>query len=95
MKLRGGGTPVRVEGILLDINDSQIDDVVILFRDLSRPEHLFRMRMEATDPDMNPPDAEIWAGVIWANLEEAIVGGPGFSGRTGFGEGDATRIVDV
>jgi hypothetical protein len=93
LSFRDGETLVRVEEVLLDVSDGRVDDVVILFRDLSRPEYLFRMRMEATDPDL--PDAEIWAGIILANLQETIVGGPGISGHSGFNEGDATRILDV
>lgn len=95
LSLRDGETLIRVEGVFLDIGDSQVDDVVILFRDFSRPEQIFRMRMEAIGPDPNPPDAEIWATVIWANLQEAIVGGLAIHGRSGLNEGDATRIIDV
>jgi hypothetical protein len=77
LSLRGGDTLIRVEEVLLDEKAIGEGEIVILFRDLSRPKCLFRMRMEAVEPEssLDLAYADVWAGVIKANLEEAIVGG--------------------
>ncbi|MGI8650036.1 MAG: hypothetical protein ACR2KW_06605 [Rubrobacter sp.] len=86
--LRGGYTKVRIDEILLDVAPEE-PEVVILFRDIEKPEHLYRLRMEATEPEGELFDASIWAGIIWANFVESIEGGPGMTG------GSPARTMEI
>ncbi len=47
--------------------------VVVLYRDLRRPERLFGWRMEATEAEDEP---EIWTTIVWANFREHVIGTP-------------------
>lgn len=91
LSLHGGETEILVEDVLLGVASEGQPRVVVLFRDLARPACLFRMRMEAVDPAgrLGSTSAEAWAGVILANLTEAIEGGPGLAAC------DPNRITDV
>jgi len=95
--MRGGETRVFVEDVLLDVASGTGTKVVVLFRDLVRPACVLRMRMEAVEPDggSGPMSADSWAGAILANLPEAIEGGPGLRGGSGFASCDPDRIPVV
>ena len=73
---------VWVDEVSLDTSEPE-HDIVILFRDLDRPECKFGFRMkalealdvldQASSPFFSLMDAaEIHAGVVWANFEEEI-----------------------
>ncbi len=59
---------VRVESVELDVS-GQEHEVVIMMRDLKRPECLFGRRVPAVEPDTDLMYPESWATVVWANLE--------------------------
>ncbi len=83
LKRRGvthGG--IRVEEVRLDTSGAE-HEIVVLFRDLGRPERVFGYRIEALEtPDVlhersNPyPDlasaARGWAEVVWILFEEEV-----------------------
>ena len=47
--------------------------VVVLYRDLRRPERLFGWRMGAIEPE---EDQEMWTMMVWANFQEHVIGTP-------------------
>jgi hypothetical protein len=68
----GTGSRVVVEEVRLgDPSDGGM--VVVLYRDLRRPECLFGWRMEAMEPE---DETEIWATIVWANFLEHVIGTP-------------------
>lgn len=87
--LRGGHTKLRIDEILLDVAPEE-PEVVVLFRDIEKPEHLYRFRMEAVEWTGEMLDVEIWAGIIYVNFIESIEGGPGMCG----GKPDSITKID-
>ena len=68
----GTGSRVVVEEVRLE-GPSGEGMVVVLYRDLRRPECLFGWRMEAMEPEYEP---DIWATIVWANFQEYVIGTP-------------------
>ena len=60
------------------VEDARIEDylegemVIVLYRDLLRPECLFGWKMEAQQDE----DPEIWTTLVWANFCEHVIGTP-------------------
>jgi hypothetical protein len=69
------GTASRVVVVEVRLEDSSLEGVVVvvLYRDLHRPECLFGWRMEAMEPE-NEPD--VWTTIVWANFQEHVIGTP-------------------
>lgn len=89
----GLGEKIRVEEVRLDTSEPE-HKVVILFRDLDRPECLFGFDMEAIERhepgyDLRFLDPEIWTTIVWANFQERIVTQPLPKGCS---PGEMTRI---
>jgi predicted esterase YcpF (UPF0227 family) len=84
---------IRVEEVRLET--SELDHkVVILFRDLDRPQCLFGYEMEAIEwhepgYDLRFLDPEIWTTIVWANFQERIVSQPLPEGCS---PGEITRV---
>jgi hypothetical protein len=68
----GTGSRVVVEEVRLE-DTSNEGMVVVLYRDLRRPECLFGWRMGAIEPE---EDQEIWTTIVWANFNEHVIATP-------------------
>lgn len=86
--LHGGCTKILIDEILLDVAPEK-PRIVVLFRDIAKPDHLYRLSIEAVDSEVPYFDAAVEAGTIWANFCESIEGGPGMRA------GSPTRITDI
>jgi hypothetical protein len=72
----GTGSRVVVEEVRLEDSSSE-GMVVVLYRDLRRPECLFGWRMEAMEPEEEPEmEPELWTTIVWANFLEHVIGTP-------------------
>jgi hypothetical protein len=68
------GTASRVVVEEVSVKDfSDGGAVVVLYRDLRRPECLFGWCMEALEPEVEP---DIWTTIVWANFQEHVIGTP-------------------
>ncbi|HET7480902.1 MAG TPA: hypothetical protein VFJ72_15465 [Rubrobacteraceae bacterium] len=83
-----GYRKIQVEDVRLDESKPE-HELIILFRDLTRPECLFGFNMEAVERGqlIGPDDAHTfyttledaaqgWTIVVWANFQERIIGEP-------------------
>lgn len=89
----GLGEKIRVDEVRLDTSEPE-HNVGILFRDLDRPECLFRFAMQAIEwheprYDLRPLEPEIWTKIVWANFQERIVSPPLPEGCS---PGEITRV---
>ena len=46
--------------------------IIVLYRDLRRPECLFGWSREAREAE----EPEIWTTIVWANFHEHVIGSP-------------------
>jgi hypothetical protein len=46
--------------------------IIVLYRDLRRPECLFGWSREAQEAE----EPEIWTTIVWANFHEHVIGSP-------------------
>lgn len=76
----GPGDTIQIEDVRLDTSEPE-HRIIVTLRDLDRAECLFGFEMEAIEwrqPGYEPYflGPEIWTTIVWANLQERIVGKP-------------------